>query len=177
VMPPFAMLDVMETIGLQGLQPEALTAEAMLGLLEAEADPALSQPAITADLLASSGALAREFGFLESWFEADTEVERLLGATGLTRPKRIARVADELLPRRSGKWVDRLAWTALTLRHAEEDEPWEGFYVSARELKAGRPIAHVPLMMHVAVQTVDAHAATRRDVGSSTKKARATKAR
>ena len=80
----------------------------------------------------------------------------------MTRAKRIARVRDELLPRRAAKWVERLAWTALTLRHAEEDEPWEAFYVSARELKAGRPIADIPLMMHVAAQTVDAHAARRR---------------
>jgi hypothetical protein len=165
------MLDVMETMGLQGLQPEALTAEAMLGLLEAEADPALSRPEMVAELLTSSRALTDEFEFLDSWFEADTEVERLLGATGLTRAKRIALVGDELLPRRAGKWVERLAWTALTFRHAEEGEPWEAFYVSARELKAGRPIADIPLMMHVTLQTVDAHAASRRDAGSTRKKA------
>src|SRR3954447_13289058 len=63
VMPPFAMLDVMETMGLQGLQPEALTAEAMLGLLEAEADPALSQPEMIAEVLTSSRAVADEFDF------------------------------------------------------------------------------------------------------------------
>jgi hypothetical protein len=51
VTPPFAMLDAMETVGLQGLQPEPLTAEAMLGLLEAEADPALSRPEVTAEVL------------------------------------------------------------------------------------------------------------------------------
>jgi hypothetical protein len=55
-----------------------------------------------------------------------------------------------------------MPWAALTLRHAEEDEPWEAFYVSARQLKAGRPIADIPLMMHVAVQSVNAYAATRR---------------
>jgi hypothetical protein len=57
--------------------------------------------------------------------------------------------------------VERLAWAALTLRHAEEDEPWEAFYVSARELQAGRPVAELPLMLHVAAQTVDAYAASR----------------
>ena len=120
--------------------------------------------------------LPDEFGFLDSWFEADTEVERLLDGTATTRANRIARVRDELLPRRAAKWVDRLAWTALTLRHAEEDEPWEAFYLSARELRAGRPIAEIPLMMHVAVQTVDAHAASHRHAGQA-KKAPTTKAR
>ena len=78
------------------------------------------------------------------------------------REKRLARVADEVLPRRRAKWLEKLAWTALTLRHGDEDEPWEAFYVSARELRAGRPIADIPLMMHVATQTVDAYAATHR---------------
>jgi hypothetical protein len=164
-------------VGLQGLQPEALTAEALLDLLEAEADPALSRPEVVAEVLTSSRVLPDEFGFLDSWFEADTEVERLLGATGMTRAKRIARVRDELLPLRAAKWVERLVWTALTLRHAEQDEPWEAFYVSARELKAGRPIADIPLMLHVTVQTVDAHAASHRDAGSIRKKAASAKKR
>ena len=80
----------------------------------------------------------------------------------MTRAKRIARVRDEVLPQRTGKWVERLAWTALTLHDAEDDELWETFYVSARELKAGRSIAHIPLMMHVAAQTVEAYTASRR---------------
>ncbi len=71
----------------------------------------------------------------------DTETERLLGAEGMSRAKRIALVRDELLPQRAAKWMERLAWTALTLRHGEEDEPWEAFFVSARELRAGRPVA------------------------------------
>jgi hypothetical protein len=170
VMPPFAMLDVMETAGLhasrlaceQGLQPEALTTDAVLGLLEAEADPALSRPGVIADVLASSRVLPGELGVLDSWFEADTEVEGLLGGK-MTRAKRIALVRDEVLPQRVAKWVERLAWTALALRHGEEGEPWEAFYVSARELRAGRPMAEIPLMMHVATLTVNAYAATHRE--------------
>ncbi len=159
VMPPFAMLDVTETAGLPGLQPEALTTDAVLGLLEAEADPALSRPERIAEVLASSRGLPAEFTFLDSWFEADAEAEQLLEGKGMTRAKRVALVQDELLPRRAAKWVERLAWTALTLRHGEEDEPWEAFFVSARELKTGRRVGEVPLMAHVAALTVDAYAA------------------
>ena len=160
VMPPFATLDVLEAAGLHGIQPEALSADAVLGLLEAEAGPALARPAAVADVLASSRGLPGEFGFLDSWFEADTEVERLLGGGKLSRGRRVALARDELLPRRAAKWVDRLAWTALTLRHGGEDEPWEAFYVSARELGAGRPMAEIPLMAHVAALTAEAHAAS-----------------
>lgn len=162
VMPPFALLDVLETAGLQGIQPATLTADAVLALLDADADPALSQPEVIAEVLTSSRDLPDEPAYLDSWFEADSEVERLLGAKGMTRAKRLALARDEILPRRAAKWLEKLAWTALTLRHGEEDEPWEAFYVSARELRAGRSIADIPLMMHVAAQTVDAYAAARR---------------
>jgi hypothetical protein len=159
VMPPFALLDAMETAGLQGIQPEALSADALLGLLESEADPTLSRPEVVADVLARSGDLPDELGFLDFWFEADDEVEQLLGGKRLARAKRIALVQSELLPRRVEKWAERLAWTALLLREAEEDEPWEAFFISAKELKAGRAVGELPLMAYVAANTVDAYAA------------------
>lgn len=162
VMPPFLLIDALETAGLQGLQPQALTADAVLSLLEAEADPALSQGEPAANLLVGSSSVLREIGFLDSWFEADADVDQLLGAKGMTRAKRIARVRDEILPRRADKWVERLAWTALTVHHSDYDALWQKFYTSARELNAGRPIGEIPLMMHVATQTVEAHTANRR---------------
>lgn len=159
VMPPFAMLDFMETAGLQTLQPEALSSEAVLALLEAEADSALSQSEAVAARLARSRALPNEFRVLDSWFEADTEVENLLGRKKLSRAKLIALVQDELLPQRAAKWVEQFAWTALALHYCEDEQPWEAFFVSAKELIAGRPIQDVPLMVHVAAQTVDAYIA------------------
>lgn len=160
VMPPFPLLDAMETAGLQGIQPEALSVKAVLALLESKADPGLSQPDVVKDVLARSRGLADDFVFLDSWFEADYEVEQLLGARQLSRAKRVALVRDELLPRRRGKWAERLAWTALTLQHGEEDEPWEPFFVSANELEAGRKPGEIPLMAHVAETTVDAYMAS-----------------
>jgi hypothetical protein len=159
VMPPFALLDVMETAGLQGIQPRALSADDVLSLLEVAADSPQSTTEAVTDVLASSRGLPRAFGFLDSWFEAGTEVEQLLTGKRLPRAKRVALVQKELLPQRVGKWVERLAWTALTLHHGEQDEPWEAFFVSARELKAGRSIAEIPLMVHVATLTEEAHAA------------------
>ncbi len=163
VMPPFAMLDVMETAGLQGIQPAALSTDAVLARLEAEADPALPGTEIAARMLASSRDLPNELPFLDTWFEADSEVEQLLAGKQLARAKRIALVEDELLPRRAAKWADRLAWTALMLRNGEEGLPWEAFLVSAKELKAARRIAEIPLMAHVAALTVDAYAASHRE--------------
>ena len=160
VMPPFALLDVMETAGLQGVQPEELSADGVLGLLEVDADPRLSRPEVIAELLASSRGLPDGLSFLDSWLEADAEVEQLLGGKKLSRAKRITLVRDELLPPRVPAWVERLAWTALTLQQGEDDEPWEAFFVSAKELKAGRPVGEIPLMTHVAALTVDAFTAS-----------------
>lgn len=160
VMPLFPLLDAMETAGLQGIQPEALSAKAVLALLKSKADPGLLQPEAVNDMLARSRDLPDDFMFLDSWFEADDEVEHLLGARQLSRAKRVALVQDELLPRRGAKWAERLAWTALTLQHGEEDEPWEPFFVSADELEAGRKPSEIPLMAHVAGMTVDAYAAS-----------------
>ena len=160
VMPPFPLLDAMETAGLQGIQPEELSATVVLSLVESKADPGLLQPKVVNDVLARSRDLPDDFVFLDSWFEADDEVEHLLGAKQMSQAKRVALVRDELLPRRNAKWVERLAWTALTLQHGEEDEPWEPFLVSARELASGRKPGEIPLMAHVAGMTVDAYVAS-----------------
>jgi len=57
--------------------------------------------------------------------------------------------------------VERLAWTALTLQHGEEDELWEPFFVSANELEAGRKAVEIPLMVHIAITTVEAYMANK----------------
>jgi hypothetical protein len=132
----------------------------VLALLESKADPGLLQPEVVSDVLARSRGLPDDFMFLDSWFEDDDGVKHLLGAKQLSRAKRVALVRDELLPRRSGKWAERLAWTALTLQHGEEDEPWEPFFVSAHELEAGRKPGELPLMAHVAEMTVGAYVAS-----------------
>src|SRR3954469_9989141 len=52
IMPPFGLLDFVETADLQGLQPEALPLERLLSMLEAEADPGMLRS--TEELLAKS---------------------------------------------------------------------------------------------------------------------------
>ena len=53
------------------------------------------------------------------------------------------------VPLRAAKWVEPVGWTALTFRDAEEDKPWQAFYVSVGELKAGRPVGDIPLQKYV----------------------------
>jgi hypothetical protein len=157
-MPPFALLDFVETADLQGLQPEALPLERLLAMLEAEADP--PAPGSPAELLAKSRAVIDRFGFLDSWFEEGAAVEQLLEGKRMARAKRVALVRDSLLPEHATQWGDRLARTALLLRHCEDEEPWQEFFVAAKEVLAGRTMAEIPLMSRVAEVTVDAYIAS-----------------
>src|SRR3954471_1063089 len=113
------------------------------------------------ELLARSGAAVDRFGFLDSWFEEGAEVEQVLGGKRMARAKRVALVRESLLPKHAAKWSERLARMALLLRHCEEEEPWQEFFVSAKEVVAGRLLAEVPLMNRVAENTVDAYGANR----------------
>ena len=72
-----------------------------------------------------------------------------------------ALVRESLLPKHATKWGERLARTALLLRHCEEEEPWQEFFISAKEVLAGRSLAEVPLMTRVAENTVEAYGASR----------------
>jgi hypothetical protein len=158
-LPPFALQDFVETADLQGLQPEALLLERLLAMLEAEADQAALGS--TAELLARSRAVVDRFGFLDSWFEEGAAVEQLLEGKRMARAKRVALVRESLLPEHATKWGDRLARTALLLRHCEDEEPWQEFFVTAKEVLAGRALAEIPLMSRVAEVTVDAYTASR----------------
>lgn len=157
IMPPFEFLDFVETADLQALQPEALPLERLLSMLETEADPGM--PRSSAELLARSRAVVDRFGFLDSWFEEGAEVEQLLEGKRMARAKRVALVRENLLPKHATKWGDRLARIALLLRHCEDEEPWQEFFVSAKEVLACRSLAEVPLMNSVAENTVDAYVA------------------
>ena len=90
------------------------------------------------------------------------DVGQLLGGKRLARPRRVALVLEELLPRHATRWADKLARTALLLRHRDEEEPWQAFFVSAKAVLAGRPLGEIPLMRHVATRTADAYEQNRR---------------
>src|SRR4051794_6886864 len=88
-------------------------------------------------------------------------IEQLLGGKRMARAKRVALVRESLLPKHAAKWSERLARMALLLRHCEEEEPWQEFFVSAKEVLAGRSLTEVPLMNRVAENTVEAYSASR----------------
>ena len=152
-MPPFGLLQVLELAGLDGVQPCVLPAEDILRQLENDAD--------RESLLVRNRDLVLDFPVLESWFECDDSVAQALGQKKLSRSKSLSLIQEQVLPRHADSWVERLAWTALTLR-GSEGAPWRELVASARALQAGRPIAEIPVMAHVAAMTVEAFRAQER---------------
>ena len=95
---------------------------------------------------------------MESWYEGGDEVRALPGGKGMTRAKREALVIQQLLETKRSRWADLLAWSAFLLGRSDDEERWPEFYAAARALLDGRPITVIPIMRHVAAQTVAAFA-------------------
>ena len=155
--PPFGLLQVAEAIGLGPLHPAAISpgalAEELLAGLPAERT---GTAAATAAHRASVG-WEREFGTLESWFEAGEAVEILLRPLR-TRKQRVEAVLTRLLPGRRNFWAERCAWTSVVLKEnaEEDDEAWIDFALVARDLAGERALDTMPLAARIAAATVEA---------------------
>jgi hypothetical protein len=156
ILPPFGLVDFLETVGLPSFQPELLPTETLLAMLEQGIDPEARTAAVLDGLLREGADLADEYPFLDSWFEDGDQVQALLGGKRLSRARREAVVLEQVLEPRRRRWADLLAWTAFLLSRSDEDERWLDFYAAARALVEGRGVGDVPILRYVAGQTVEA---------------------
>jgi hypothetical protein len=156
VPPPFGLLDVAETAGLEDLRPAAVPVERIVEELAAARGPEPLDADRVAELLAAGPEFCAAYDFADSWFEDGDEVAALLAAAGPSPAAQVAAIRDRLLPSRRGYWAATFAWTAATLRQGRADEDWETLFIAARELLAGRAITEIPLMTMIAEATVDA---------------------
>jgi hypothetical protein len=155
-LPPFGLVDFLETVGLHSVQPELMSTEALLVMLEKGIEPEARTAAVLDDLLADGAELADEYPFLDSWFEDGDQVQSLLGGKRLSTARREAVVLEQVLEPRRHRWTALLAWTAFLLSRSDEDECWMDFYAAARALADGRGVGDLAIMRYVAGQTVEA---------------------
>ncbi len=155
---PFGLVGFVETVGLHSVQPSLVPTESLLASIKQFAEHAELEGAALDRLLEAGHDLPDEYIFLESWFEDGDEVRALLGGKGMTRAKREALVMQQLLEVKRSRWADLLAWSAFLLSRSDDEERWPEFYAAARALLDGRPITAIPIMRHVAAQTVAAFA-------------------
>lgn len=154
--PVAGLLDFVEAIGIEKWQPSELAVDDLLSLLEQDIDPARVDRTAVAKAIERSGGWFDEFGFLDSWFEEDAEVDAVLSRNPRSRtPTKVKAVIESVLEPRRAKWTERFLWTALWLKQKQDLlSPWADFLIVGRELHRGRPVNDIPVMRGIAEATV-----------------------
>ncbi len=154
-MPPFELVRVLETLGIESAPPDCATPAEIIESLLAGAPEAVGAKAIgpAHETVAASEAA-------ESWFEAGEAVEAVLRPTESLEEGAQA-VLEDYLPRRRDFWARQCALTALALKDAPSDE-WRAFALVGRDLAGNRPLVEIPLMLDVAEKSAVAYSANRR---------------
>ena len=150
------LLDFVEAIGIEKWQPAELAVDELLSLLEKDIDPVRIHQTAVAKVIERSGDWLDEYGFLESWFEEDAEVDAILSKNPRSKTStRVNAIIKSVLEPRRAKWTERFLWTALWLKQKQDLlSPWADFFVIGRELHRGRPVNDIPVMRGIAEVTV-----------------------
>lgn len=151
-LPPFALLDCAEAIGLANLNPEALPVDKLVADLIAAVDAKrLSAAAVTKTLRQSADWL-EDHPTLETWFEDN--VAKAIATRRAPRAKQMAVLLAGPLQARRHRWAELAAWTALSLKHRRHPGDWQGFAILARELLGTKPLEQIGLMTTIAGTTL-----------------------
>jgi hypothetical protein len=159
--PPFALVEALEAIDAGTIAPQAADVGTLLEEMLADLPPERTDAAAAAAAHRASRSWHEHGDAIESWFEADDEVDALLRPLR-TKKQRVAAVVEVLLPRRRTRWAWRCAWTALALKDAADDEDlfssslWVEMALVGRDLAGDVPLARIPLMSKIAEYTVEA---------------------
>jgi hypothetical protein len=156
--PKPGLLDFVEAVGIVGCQPAALDLDDLIALIAEDVSPAVLDQAMVADVLDDSAGWIERFDFMDSWFEDDALVDRVLAARPRARKStKVEAILEQVLEPRRRKWAERFLWTALWLQQRpDQDQLWPGFFLVGRELGRGRPVADMPVMRSLADLTLAA---------------------
>jgi hypothetical protein len=149
-MPPFGLIRFLEAVGLAEVRSEATSPISLLNAIE---EGRAISPAAFKALLAKGGSLAKNYRFLQSWFEVGDTVDALLTRNPGPRRQREALILAKVVEPRRQWWLQAAAWSAYILYRAGTEECWTELFVAAAALAQGRPMDEIPLMSWVARQT------------------------
>lgn len=156
--PPFGLVQVLEAVAAGPLPPRALPPAALCeALLSALPADQTDEDAVTRAYLGAPR-WGEAVGTVDTWFEADEQVETLLRPIR-GRKKRVVAVLEELLPSRRDFWAGRVAWTAAALEAKAGLDPvlrslWIDMALAARAIAGDGPLADIPLMQQIAEDSV-----------------------
>jgi hypothetical protein len=152
-MPPFGLLDFVETVGFADLGPDAWPLERLVGRLCDAMDPARLSKAAVARTMRESAGWADGHPMVATWFE--DSLGKGLGSGRKRRGQAVAALLAGRLQSRRRYWAEIAAWTALGLQHRSGGGDWEGFAILARELIGQRPLDEIGIMHMVAATSLD----------------------
>lgn len=177
--PPFSMLNVLETLGFDALAPSRLELEDLVRDLTTGLPQDAADPANTERWLNAGARWFRDFDFTDGWFDDAAETAALARQPGLSRTEAARLVLERRLEPRRREWAEILGWTGQALREVERlaelenakaakkkgalprlaDAPsqpvWPAFAVAVRELAAGRPMERIEAMKAIARNCVN----------------------
>jgi len=152
-LPPFKLVEVVESLGLGPIHPDHTSPMDIVTGLLADLPPEQTNP--TAVASAHADILASEFKY--QWFEAGEALEDLLYPVKGSQ-QRVAKLMKAYLPERRLFWARQCAISALALRGDEKTRhsPWRQLALVGRDIASDSPLDQIPLMKQVAEISVRA---------------------
>jgi hypothetical protein len=151
--PPFALVGVVEALGLDSLAPDFTTpAEIIASALADVADRD------RAETIRAAHEFAAKTELTDNWFEAGEEVEAVMSAARSASAGAGALI-ESYLPSRREFWVAQCARSALALRDGARprDETWKHLALVGRDLADDMPLSRVPLIHRIAEMSARAY--------------------
>jgi hypothetical protein len=153
VLPPFKLVEVVESLGLGPIHPDhASPMEIITGLL-ADLPPEQTNSASVAK--AHADVLDSDFAY--QWFEAGEALEDLLYPVKGSK-QRVAKLMKAYLPERRPFWARQCAISALAM-HGDKKAPrsaWKQLALVGRDIVSDIPLDQIPLMKKIAQTSVRA---------------------
>jgi hypothetical protein len=152
-LPPFKLVEVVESLGFGSLQPDYTSPKDLLKALLAELAPEETES--TACEKAHRDIADSEFA--QQWFEAGEAVEDLLYPVKGSK-KRVVTLMKAYLPERRLFWARQCAISALALRGNGKGRHslWKQMALVGRDIASDMPLDQIPLMKAVAELSVQA---------------------
>ncbi|HEY5206183.1 MAG TPA: hypothetical protein VIJ63_16490 [Roseiarcus sp.] len=151
--PPFALVGVVEALGLDPLAPDFSTpAEIIASSLADVADRD------RAETIRAAHEFTAKTELTDNWFEAGEEVEAVMSAARSASAGAGALI-ESYLPSRREFWVAQCARSALALKDGARprDQTWKHLALVGRDLAGDMPLSRIPLIHRIAEMSARAY--------------------
>lgn len=175
--PGYWLAHVAELLGKDQWKATAFDVRRELALMRAELErraPELLADKSRKKALRDSADWCDEHHFADSWFEDDAEVDKVISAVLKKKRNRpeaelsaMYAIIDNILEKRRQVWLERLTLNALWLKASKKwPLPWhQMFHLAETVADTTFPLAEIPLMESIAIQSLGAYLGRREDEG------------